>query len=195
MAQLTAFDKALVREVLLEIPPAFGGGGGTPTKVEFQFPPIIKSDNKAGKWNEVNNKDAEPIPIYDGASPREIDLQWTYIVTGQQGWNVDKIAKLVKSVRGYFYNTVGSKLIIKFRAYKIVGPGSDYWTFRADSISVNHSDCLVRDVGGIYSLRTDISMRLKMYTDVSKDDTQDLDSGAKVEIRGLQRIPGDINWF
>lgn len=223
-------DQDLLTQVILVLP-GLGGDGGGKTVIPFQFPAIVKSDNKSGDWYEFAQRMAEPLPFYKGGKPREITLKWTYIVNGQVTngirWDVGNVSKYIKKCRAYFYNKVGTQLIIRFRAYEVVGgsgtsvgykPGQEIagsnqkvndpstWTFRAESLSVDHSDAMIREVGSrAYPLRTDLTMRLKFQTkltlgnnaskSVKADPDDESDKEPKVKFDGLEDLPKDLVWL
>jgi hypothetical protein len=147
------------------------GATKSSSNIFFQFPALVKSDNKGGNWEDIQTMMAEPFAFYKGGTPREIDVSFTYIITGQTHgssgikWGTGNVQAYVKSLRGYFYNQAGADLIIRFWAYDIVGSTNDHndkdWTFRSDSVSVSHSGPIIFDGDGFYPLRTDVSMKLK----------------------------------
>lgn len=198
---------ALLRITALGGFSAGGVVGRDLTDIKFQFPLVIKQDNKGGDWKEINIRNSEPLAIFMGGKPREIDLSWTYIVSGQTHagivWTTDVIEKMVKTLRGYFYNPAGTSQIIQFQAYNIVGDGNDYWTFRSDGINVTHSEMLIKDANGIYPLRTDLSMRLKFLTTLAQPGGVGNNAGSnpspddqKMLIRGAKSLPGGgLTWL
>lgn len=152
-----------------------GKGGG---QVRFQFPPIIKSDSKAIEYDESDFKNIEPLAIFKGSKARVITLDWTYIVTGGV-WSAEAIAKQVKAIRGYFYvnamanefNSKGNNIVIQFQAYHVVGePGKGLFTFRSEGVDIKHSDVIVKQGSVAYPLRTDLSMKLKLWSRGEKED-------------------------
>lgn len=178
-----------------------GGLGGSANTIKFQFPPFVTSDNKGGNWMEKDIRADEPIPIFMGGQPRVITVNWTYIVTGQsQGglvWDIDTVAKYVKSVRSYFYNRAGANLVINFKGYEVVG-GSDTWSFRADSVNVSHSQSLIWDGSKAYPLRTDMSMQLKFFTDMSSAGagaSEPSGDEKKLLASGLKSAPNNLAWL
>lgn len=213
-------DKALTGKVLLALSKKGSGsllGSKSATVnnlagIAFQFPPVIKSDNKGGNWKEFDIRNAEPMAIYMGGKAREIDLTWSYIVNGQTmgsdgfSWKTSTVATQVKLLRGYFYNTIGADMVVKFVAYDVVGSSggdSDFWTFRADGISVSHSETLITDVNGTYPLRTDLSLKLKFLTDLSRfgadglqgNDKTISDQQAKMLIPSAKPLPDTLKWY
>jgi len=175
--------------------------------VPFQFPPIIKTDSKGGNWKEFNLFQAEPLPLFMGGSPRTITMQWSYIITSQmspfkyrvgtQGamltsadgdktrvrWDVETVANIVKAIRGYFYNTVASALVVRFYAYNIVGPNNNQeeWSFRLENVSVSHSDTLISD--SVFDREVIVLDENGLPRIVSETVQED------VEIRATQTIP------
>ena len=206
-------DKALTGKVQLALSKK-GSIRGSATanvlaSIPFQYPPVVKSDNKGCNWKEFDIHNAEPMAIYMGGKAREIDLGWTYIVNGQTmgsdglSWKTSTIANQVKLLRGYFYNTIGADMVIWFSAYDVVGSGGDHWTFRADNITVTHSETLITDANGTYPLRTDLSLKLKFLTRLDRfgaDGVQGNDgtisnTQAKMLVPSAKPLPGDLIWY
>jgi hypothetical protein len=188
--------------------------------IYFQFPPLIRSDNKGANWREYDARMPEPIAIFMGGKARAIQLRWSYIVNGQvsngKTWDIRTVSTYVKLVRGYFYNRVGSACIIKLRAYDVIGNAlarnpTDY-TFRATDVSVDHSETLVsqidvdkEEIHQVYPLRTDLTLSLSMYVDPIREGAKNSAQGgdatgagddAKVyDLKKLEPIPTRIEWF
>ena len=101
--ELTQHDvKLLSRNVLDFSYNAVSPASGFPVDggiIDFQFPPIIKTDTKAAKWQPMyNNPGHEPQYMYQGATPRKMSITTTYIVGGPIGqgvgsWTTAKTAK------------------------------------------------------------------------------------------------------
>ena len=176
--ELLPFDAKLAGYTWLEL--TGGRNGRGIGKIEFQFPPVIKSDSKMGSYIEKDIRNIEPLAIFAGAKAREVELKWTYIITGGT-WTINKVANLVKGVRGYFYATLAegmsraSNLIVRFRSGSVVGVPGQTWTFRAEGINVAYSDVMVSDgsavgsngvfsLGVAFPLRTDLTMKLKLWS-------------------------------
>lgn len=182
---IIAFDRNARRGVVLRFRRS---GQQTGRDVSFQFPPVVTSDNKGGNWMEVDYKHAEPIAIFMGGRPREVQLKWFYLV-GFGGWSASKVASQVKFVRSYFYNKISDSFVIDFGAYDVVGPGRNgqvrTWSFRADAVTVQHSPTLVAMDGDFYPLRTDLNLTLKLYT---SGDTGNADPEEVQDIKNLNNI-------
>lgn len=138
--------------------------------VYFQFPPIVKADSKGVDYEERNCANIEPMATFKGSKARQIDLKWTYIVTGDK-WTAREVAANVKAIRSFYYQTVeqwargSAKLNIEFQAYDVVGrPNSGMFSFRSDGVTISHSDAVIGNNGGYYPLRTDIDMKLKLWS-------------------------------
>lgn len=130
----------------------------TYTKIEFQFPPKITSDNRSGTWKEGELRGKEPIANYTTSGPREMTMAWTYIVEDRaekgKGWTAQRIAQNVRNLRGYF-SRVRAKgdqrnLVIEFGMWAHTAnvdggySGSDYRaTFRLKSVNVKHGPSLI----------------------------------------------------
>lgn len=198
MFTIAPIDELLAKEVELQLTiPAFtqqeensftgrhgagssGSRRNTSINVPFQFPPILKHDNKLANWFEKDKALPEPFAIFYGAKPRDISLKWSYVVThlnnesGGNIWNIDKISRKVKELRSYFYGWASEKLIVRLRAYNAVGePNAQQMTFRSEGVSVSHSDVVIYDDGASYPLRTDIDMKIKLWTNLGIAESQD----------------------
>ncbi len=209
--QLTPFDRNLLNQVRLNMT---GGRFGRGIDVPFQFPPVIKSDNKGVEYDEINYKNIEPLAIFKSSNAREISMEWVYMVTGgpigDENWTAQRVSEIVKGIRGYFYATTldqfqetddgeTNNLIIKFSAYDVVGTTQgnidrryiDTWTFRSDGINIRHSDTVITDGTASYPLRTDLSMKLKLWSRGEVPDDADIsgeDERAMHKMRGLERV-------
>lgn len=168
----------------LQIPP------GSPFDVEFQFPPIIESDNKAANWMEKDMRQAEPFALFMGAKPREISVKWSYLVVGGP-WGISKISEMVKNIRGYFYNNATTKFIVSMRLYDVVGSAAKQGSqvnFRSEGVNVSHSGPVILSGNQAYHLRTDVSMKLKHWTDLKDQGESSGDDDAPQKIEGLSGI-------
>ena len=158
-------------------PGALGGSAGV--AIQFQFPPLVKSDNKHIEWDEADVRNIEPLVMFKGSKPREISLEWCYVVTGSstQGnktFTAQNVAKLIKTIRQYFYATMFSEykqtaMVILFRAYEAIGSKdaqTQLFSFRSTGVDVKYSDTLINDNGYIFPLRTDISMKLCLLSNL-----------------------------
>ena len=212
--RLTNIDAYLLDKVNLTL-------GGT--KVQFQFPPIIKSDSKSFNWNEIDIKNIEPMATFQGAKARVIDLKWVYVVTGQSGWSAKKISDMVKSIRGFFYqqimaqfagdnppavtpeastggppkpvNNYAKSLIVRFNAYNVVGIGTQdgQIAFRSEGVDITHSDVIIDDNSGTYPLKTELSMKLKLWTQGEGADKKPMD--ATPGLSPASYIMGNTGWY
>lgn len=161
--QYAGHDTDLAQAVVLQL--------GSGSKIEFQFPPRMVSDNRSGTWKEKEMPGKEPNATFRLSGAREMTLAWTYIVDGQT-WSTDKIAKNVKALRGYFAkvrgaSVPGKNLIVKFKMW-LVG-GKDTMSCRIRSITVKHSDTIVGQGDNAYPLRTDITVDLRLWTKANQD--------------------------
>jgi hypothetical protein len=189
--QLTEFDRTLLDQITLEL--TTGKEQGTPIK--FQFPPVVKSDNKSVDYKEHSMGNIEPIATFTGSGPRQISLAWVYVVTNGNSngvkWTAREVAKQVKTLRNYYYSTNqkfyrgDGILVINFGAYDIVGvSGQASMSFRSDSVSISHSDTVVKSDDMYYSLKTDIEMKLKLWTK------------GQIEIDGKTKdVLTDVDWL
>jgi len=203
--RFSPIDDALVGDVKLVLTRPKQGKekappGGGPFTIPFQFPPEISSDNKAANWDEDSASGLQdPFALFAGAKAREIDVKWTYIVIGSKKWNVSTIAGAVKAMRGYFLNITGEALIVKARFYEIVGSKSNQGadvSFRSEGVNVSHAGPIVKSNDGFaYHLRTNVSMKLKSWTDLQVDTE---DEKAKQQIKGLgtlQTLIDTPDWY
>jgi len=163
--------------------------------IPFQFPPIIGSDNKEVDYEEKAMANIEPQVTFKSSKARAIALKWTYIVTGAENgatapkpWNCAYIAKQVKQLRSFFYQTAvqwatGKQLAIGFRGYDMVGIGSSMkqpidssskqtpsFTFRSDGVKVKYSPTVVQDGSGVFALKTDLEMTIKLWSKAEGED-------------------------
>ena len=63
--------------------------------VEFQYPPILTSDDKSGNFTtqEANIYMFEPLKINNGGSPRTLKLEFSYAVDDDENWTFKRIQK------------------------------------------------------------------------------------------------------
>lgn len=81
--QLIDQDLKLVHSMSVKLNAVLDVGRLPGNIIRFQFPPVIKSDSKSGKWHELyNSYGFEPKYQYQGAKPREIELSTTYVIGG-----------------------------------------------------------------------------------------------------------------
>lgn len=176
--KLHPVDAKLVQRVKLVLHNPQFSDIGKAVIVSFQFPPHLESDGKGLRWNEKNFKNIEPMAIFDGSEAREISLKWCYVVTGEKGWSVKDIAKKVKGIRGYFYQTInnwdddsGEGIRADFYAYNAVGPGTGaVFSFRPTTLSVSYSDKIILTDDGSFPIKTDLNMKLRMWTKGAETD-------------------------
>lgn len=140
--------------------------------IDFQFPPKLTSDSKTKSWYEIHNPASwEEIVVNKGAKGREVTLKWTYINDGGV-WTGDKISKMVRTIRSYFYITIKDDTlpIIELGLYEVVPPGGGrFATFRGKTISVSYGDSLIQDATGLtYPLKTEISLNMQLITRVAE---------------------------
>ncbi len=145
------------------------------TTIEFQFPPKLRSDSRGGNWNEVDSSPigGEPIATYRYAKPRQMSLDWTYIVTGGTNgtgvWPATRIQQQLLVLRRYFVNAppggqingVFASLAVLVQIYGM--GGVDPMSFRLETVSIKHGDTLVGCGENAFHLRTDISCELRSW--------------------------------
>lgn len=178
--QYTNHDLALSSHAILSIftPNEFVGPlalgvvppvGVKKSSIEFQFPPVINSDNRKGNWIETDQPGKEPSASFKTSGAREITLKWTYIVDAvNKGWTTSKIANQVHTIRGYFATVRQTsdhrKLLVLFR-YGLFG-GEESTSARIRSIDVKHGDTMIIPPGkpeNAFPLRTDVTIDLRLW--------------------------------
>lgn len=164
MQEYTPIDRALCEAAFLEFNTQVFGS----YYVWFQFPPKMTSDSRKGKWEEGELRGYEPVSVFSTSGPREMSLQFTYIVAGGE-WTSQRISDNVHRLRGYFAQVRNSaaarNLVVRFRLWKL--GGSTPISCRIKSIDVKHSDTIVvpnGDVTKAYPLRTDVTLELALWT-------------------------------
>ena len=175
--------------------------------VKFQFAPKVTSDNRRGSWEEKDVWGSEPLAYFKASSPRNIGLQITYILDGEE-WTCETIKQQIKLIRGYFQRGAeGSRaqaksMVVKLKLWCI--GGSDSLTFRMRSCDVKYSDTMIAngyDTSSLFALRTDITLDLASWTaalgGVAGEFRQIGNAGDErplQDFRGLDlSMPGD--WF
>lgn len=188
-------DKTFISEIIFKLEDVQDIDQYQENKIEFQFPPLIKSDSKDGKWHTLYDAPGfEPEYTYIGAMPRKIQVSATYIIGGPtggnskgKGWNIDRVVGQIRIWKKYFYfanfakNDDGSSSA--FAAGGGIGIGKNLpiyrivWgellpakinnsAWRAVSYNVKYSDTWIRDEGKSHPLITEISVNLEMATQV-----------------------------
>lgn len=140
--------------------------------IEFQFPPKVLTDGRRGNWNEQDlGGGQEPVATFKTSGPRTLSLAWTYIVDSatSSGWNIKRITKNVRTLRGYFanirdYDSNRDGLVVMLRMWCI--GGLQEMTARIVTIDVKYGEALVYggDVTQAFPLRTDITVDLRLWT-------------------------------
>ena len=190
-------------------------GKCTGTAINFQFPPQVTSDSKSMNWESKANATMPPIAYVKSIDARKISLNWTYIVTDEFGngsWDVEKVAKEVKKIRGYINSGVGENqtgatvknlknqdFIIYFK-YGLFGDGGaaynegpgDCYTFYCAAVDVKHSGPMIYEgfTNKVFPLRSDISLTLIEWTSGRTKDT--LNVSANIPLLVKYPTPG---WF
>jgi hypothetical protein len=183
---LTEADGRLAKRhsIVLENVDDVGQADGT--KIEFQFPPIIKSDKKDGKWEILMNVPGyEPTYKYQGANPRSLTLESTYVVGGPPvggGSSITHIQNQLRVWKKYFY-IKGLKLGENLPIWRIqymggptgyipsAGMGS---AWRCMNYNVKHSDEWIEQARvASHPLVTTITVELQLSTQVDVTATGD----------------------
>lgn len=182
----TNADTQLAKQFQLELRfSAPGCDGRRTSRIEFQFPPKVIGDGRKGDWFEQNVRGDEPAAGFTYTGPREITLNWTYVVDGDQ-WTVDRITSNIRTLRGYFMfvdkQTPGSdgklkidinNMVLKLRMWCIGGSG--WMSGRLKSVDVKYGETMIITKGtstpgkhlgadGAFPLRSDISVDLRLWT-------------------------------
>jgi len=154
-----------------------------PNRIEFQFPPRVKSDSRTGEWTAVavdggktnNAQMEEPLFTYQGGNPRKIQMEWDYLVTdgeinafnqGGLAWTVDRITRNLTTLRRYAanvdqnvkQNAVFDQLLIKLILYDIGGRES--MSYRSDGVTISYDDGLFIGNDRTFPLKTTVAMTL-----------------------------------
>jgi hypothetical protein len=138
-SSLTAFDKRLAEDVTLEIV-SNQGGGGSGSKIEFQFAPHIVADSNSMNWTEDAIFGPQPLSFTTGASSRRISLEYEYIATDNK-FSPEFIAEQLHSVKKYFYEFRPNLMPIIWLQYTGVIPIRT--PFRLLDINIQHGKEMV----------------------------------------------------
>lgn len=189
----------------------FSGGkkAGLGTKLNFQFPPHITSDNRKGTWSSSPVPDAaDELQIFLSSSPRTFVLETTYIVNnasaGGTTWSGSAITEQLKALRGYFTLAKISDDPLMVCYVKLWGiGGKERMTARLIDVDIKHGKTFVKEggsgaSGGVaaltggaewYPLRTDVTLTMAIFTDGTIDG-----KGTKLNnTPGLKTLTQD--WF
>lgn len=145
--------------------------------ITFQFPPIIRSDDKSARWDPLYNTFIyEPEYIFKGGDVRKLTLEATYVVGGPSDdgeWTTTRVANEIRRMKAYFYAS-GSE---KFNTLPVFILTMYEWTSefpmhcRGTNVSVKPGESMIRDSSGkIFSLRTDVTLSLEMVTRIETKD-------------------------
>lgn len=132
----------------------------------FQFPPKLKTDNKGANWDDRSAPDqGDAIAVVAVATPREMSLDFSYIVDPNSGWPASVIQTQLRRLRGYFFNSNRSQPTREFVINLLVWGmgGRTPVSFRSSGVSIKHSDSMVGSGLNAYHLRTDVSLSVKSY--------------------------------
>ena len=228
---LVPSDKLLYESaslVLADAPDPGGGGGGkggagssTPqttagkVTIYFQFPPKMVSDNRSGNWKEGELRGKEPIANFVTSGPREMSLQWSYIVEDRSvngsGWTTKQIAQNVRNLRGYFARVRNAgdqrNLVVQLGLWAHTADldnpdGPNYqMSCRIKNVNVKHSVTMIIPTSAsspgappqlvpklAYPLRTDVSLEIRLWTNLIAAD------GKATDIKSIaaDELP---NWY
>jgi len=164
---------------------------GEITPIEFQFPPKVTADGKKSIWKTRDKTRAafEPIITWDGADPRSITVELTYVVSGKP-WTAAKIRDISREFKRIHYGLIGSKAtlhIIKMKLFNsIVGPTTG--NFRVDSTAIKYSPQLVTSGDVVWPKITVITITCLLVTRIA------VDGVVKLDIKNLDDLP-KVDWF
>lgn len=158
----------------------FPGGGET---IAIQFPPRVTDDGKSSMWREKPSRSFEPFAIWDGAAPRKISVELTYIVTGGK-FTTKSIAEIAQHFKAYFYRSVEDGLVpvVEMTIYNHMSePGS---TWRLFDVNISHGETIIKDDAGIFPLMTKIKVSAGLITNIN----------GKANIPNLPKKP-EVGWY
>lgn len=142
-------------------------------EIPLQFPPRVKSHSKAMNWRVEDADSYEPVVFFVGAKETKISMELKYVVGAGADWGVDKISKVVRDIKGYFYRTIragddGGGPLLEMRLYEIAPEGGFFFgrpsTWRMNSVTVTPTDELILDNGMIYPQISTVALDLSMLT-------------------------------
>ena len=165
-----------------------------PNRIEFQFPPRVKSDSRTGEWTAMAASGGksnslgleEPVYTYQGGNPRKIQMEWDYLVTdgeinafnqGGLAWTVDRITRNLRTLRRYAANPNAllnngvdpwDQLVIKLILYDIGGQES--MSYRSDGVTITYDDGLFTGSDRTFPLKTTVAMTLYSWPIVGPGD-------------------------
>ena len=171
--QLTRYDSLTLGEIRMKIQgePVSGFPDGNNT-IEFQFPPKIVTDGKTTKWHTSWADYAwEPVKHWKGNGARAITLKAEYVVTGDT-WNIDKISKMMKRYKSYFYSTIkgGVLPVFEIKMYRQAPESGRDPAFRGMSIDIRPGEEYIVQNDQRYPLYTEVSLNLELVTNIEKED-------------------------
>jgi hypothetical protein len=164
-------------------PKAVSGFPSGDEKIPIQFPPRITDDSKSSLWREQPSRSFEPFAIWDGAGPRKISVELTYIVTGGQ-FTTKSIAEIAQHFKAYFYRSVEDGLVpvVEMTIYNHMTSPSSTW--RLFDVNVSHGETIIKDSAGIFPLMTKIKVNAALITNIN----------GKANIPNLPKAP-EVGWY
>jgi hypothetical protein len=157
----------------------------------LQFPPKITKDSKGGTFDEQYRGAYEPLPIYKGASSRELGLEFQWVIGG--GFVPDEVHHTISQIKEYFYKAFisagGSKkfpLVTINKLYCIITTRS---TWRMHDVNVVYSEELIKVAGKWYPLHVKVTINLKSTTQIGSS------SGDKPYAPSGPLAKPDITWY
>lgn len=172
--------------------------------INFQFPPLVKSDQKKANWKTIDQASFEPVAFYMGSEARAISLQWEYVVTsknssGSTKWNIDRITKMLRNIKAYFYVTLSEGAeattfpLFHLKLFEYAPLDDKYSTWRGTNVSITPSGPLITDNDKSFYMKHTITANLELMTqnnpiisrgqgnDEAKVRSQDLPKGSEIK--------------
>lgn len=193
---LTDVDQTIISEISFVLEDVNDVGKHPNNTIKFQFPPVIKSDSKEGRWQNVMDAPGyEPEYMYIGAQPRKLQVSTTYVIGGPtggssngRGWGIPEVVDQVRTWKKYFYfanfaanggggggTTTASGGGIgegkNLPIYRIVWGEflPDVYnksSWRAMNYNIKHSSTFIRDGNQQHPLITEVTVNLELATQV-----------------------------
>lgn len=159
----TPHDETLAEAARMEIGPEDNLLPAAIDKITFQFPPKVTADGKSSIWKLRSRVAYEPIVTWDGANPRAITVEMTYVVSGDP-WTAEKIRDITREFKRYHYGKISGRAtihIITMKLFDIVGANGK---FRITDTSVKYSDNYVTQGEITWPKVTTITINCELVT-------------------------------
>lgn len=174
--------------------------------IEFQFPPVIKSDRKSANWKTIDQYSYEPAAYWAGSTARAISLQWEYVVTSSdpQKWSAEKIMRNMRNIKAYFYISVSDDQaevypIVSLVLYDYLPENNgNVSTWRMMSVSITPSGPLISEGENAIQLKHTITAELELLSQnnpIFASAASADDSSAKLQSKKLPSGFEIKKWF